>query len=64
MCKGRAFAQKEALIFAAAFISMWDMEPTGGGPWKMPRQKSATAVYATKDDVRVWVSRRKGLQEV
>lgn len=64
MCKGRAFALKEALVFTAAFISMWDMEPSGGGAWKMPRYKSATGVYTTSDNVRVWVSRRKGLPEV
>ncbi|KAI5249955.1 cytochrome P450 [Aureobasidium subglaciale] len=64
MCKGRAFAQKEALVFAAAFISMWDMEPAGGGPWKLPRYKPATGVYSTNDDIRVWISRRKGLPEV
>lgn len=63
MCKGRAFAQKEALVFTAAFISMWDMEPVGGGAWKLPRFKPATGVYTTNDDIRVSVSRRKGLPE-
>lgn len=59
MCKGRAFAQKEALIYTAAVISMWDMEPAGGhGMWKMPRHKKATGTYTTRDDVRVWIRRR------
>jgi hypothetical protein len=56
MCKGRAFAQKEALVFTAAFISMWDR--------KMPRYKPATGVYTTNDDVRVWISRREDLPRV
>jgi len=61
MCKGRAFAQKEALVFTAAFISMWDMKPAGDGAWNMPRYKPATGVYSTNDDVRVWISRREDL---
>ena len=64
MCKGRAFAQKEALFFTAAIISMWDMEAAGGGPWKMPRSKPATGVYTSKDDNKVWITRRTGLPEV
>ncbi|KAG9757635.1 cytochrome P450, partial [Aureobasidium melanogenum] len=64
MCKGRAFAQKETLVFIAAFISMWDMEPVGGGAWKMPSYKPATGVYSTNDDVRVWISRREDLPQV
>jgi len=64
MCKGRAFAQKEALVFTAAFISMWDMESVGGGARKMPRYKPATGVYTTNDDVRVWISRRKDLPQI
>ncbi|KAG9670074.1 cytochrome P450, partial [Aureobasidium melanogenum] len=64
MCKGRAFAQKETLVFIAAFISMWDMEPVGGGAWKMPSYKPATGVYSTNDNVRVWISRREDLPQV
>ena len=64
MCKGRAFAQKEALVFTAAFISMWDMKPVGGGAWKMPRYKPATGVYSTNDVDRVWISRREDLPQV
>jgi cytochrome P450 len=64
MCKGRAFAQKETLVFIAAFISVWDMEPVGGGAWKMPSYKPATGVYSTNDDVRVWISRREDLPQV
>lgn len=59
MCKGRAFALKESMAFTAAIVALWEMEPAGGGEWKLPRQKRATGVYATKDDVRVWLKRRK-----
>lgn len=58
MCKGRAFAQKELLTFAAAIISIWDIEPAGGGPWKMPKPKRATGTYTTSDKVKVWIKQR------
>ncbi|KAK3673650.1 hypothetical protein LTR78_006555 [Recurvomyces mirabilis] len=58
MCKGRAFAFKQAMLFPAAMIAMWDIEPAGGGDWKMPRHRKATGVYNSNDDTRVWVKRR------
>lgn len=60
MCKGRSFAFKECMAFAAAIIALWDIEPKGGsGVWKMPRHRKATGVYSTPDDTRVWIKRRK-----
>lgn len=46
-------------MFTAAIVAMWDIEPAGGGPWKMPRHKKATGVYSTIDDTRVCVKPRK-----
>ena len=59
MCKGRAFAFKEIMLFSAAIISMWEIDPVGGGEWKMPKQIKATAVYRTTDSTRVWIKQRK-----
>ncbi|KAK4501831.1 hypothetical protein PRZ48_007640 [Zasmidium cellare] len=59
MCKGRQFALKESMLFTAAIIAMWDIEPAGGGSWKMPKHRQATGVYATDDNTRVWIKRRK-----
>ncbi|KAK3117311.1 hypothetical protein LTR53_001428 [Teratosphaeriaceae sp. CCFEE 6253] len=59
MCKGRAVALKQSIMFTAAIVSMWDIEAAGGGPWKMPRHQKATGVYNTRDDTRVWVKRRQ-----
>ncbi|CAK3833341.1 Cholesterol 7-alpha-monooxygenase [Lecanosticta acicola] len=59
MCKGRAFAFKEAMIFSATLISIWDIEPRGRGAWKMPKHRKATGVFGTDDDTRVWLKRRK-----
>lgn len=58
MCKGRAFAQNESLIFTAAVINLWDIEAAGGGPWKMPRHKKASGTFTTNDNTRVWIKRR------
>jgi hypothetical protein len=59
MCKGRGFALKEALMYTASIITMWEIQPAGGGPWKMPKHRRATGVYGTGDDTRVWLTRRK-----
>jgi hypothetical protein len=59
MCKGRAFAFKEIMLFSAAIISMWEIDPVDGGEWKMPRHRKATAVYGTSDSTRVWIKQRK-----
>ncbi len=59
MCKGRSFAFRECMAFAASIIALWDIEPAGGGDWKMPTHRKATGVYGTNDDVRVWVKRRR-----
>lgn len=59
MCKGRAFAFKECMVFAAAILTLWDIEPAGGEPWKIPRYRTATGVFGAKDDVRVWIRRRQ-----
>ncbi|KAK4959248.1 hypothetical protein LTR10_004050 [Elasticomyces elasticus] len=62
MCKGRAFAFKQSMMYTAAIVAMWDIEPAGGGLWKMPRHKKATGVYNTSDDTRVWVKARPLLE--
>ena len=59
MCKGRAFAFKEIMLFSAAIISMWEIDPVDGGEWKMPRHRKATAVYNTDDSTRVWIKQRQ-----
>ena len=59
MCKGRQFAAKETMLFAAAIIAMWDIDAVGGGEWKFPSHKKATGVYSTSDSTRVWIRRRK-----
>ncbi|KAF2719864.1 putative P450 monooxygenase [Polychaeton citri CBS 116435] len=59
MCKGRAFALKEVLMFVAAIVAVWDIDPVGGGKWEMPQHRKATGVYGTDDNIKVWVRRRE-----
>jgi len=60
MCKGRAFAFKECMMFSAAIVALWDIVPAGGtSTWRLPKHKKATGVYTTRDDTRVWVKRRQ-----
>lgn len=58
MCKGRFFAYKECMLFVAAIIAMWEIEPANGGPWKIPKSRSATGVYGTDDSTRVHIRQR------
>ncbi|EAW08003.1 cytochrome P450 [Aspergillus clavatus NRRL 1] len=57
-CKGRAFAERKILLFSAAIISMWDIEPVEGSEFKIPRHRRSTGQFAPKNDIRVRMSTR------
>ncbi len=59
MCKGRAFAVKEILIFTAAIFTFYDIEPAGGGPWKLPSYGRAAGTKRPVGGMKVWIRRRK-----
>lgn len=58
MCKGRQFALKEILTFTAAILAIYDMEPAGGGPWKLPKQSNGAGTKRPASSTRVWVKSR------
>ncbi|UNI13308.1 hypothetical protein JDV02_000065 [Purpureocillium takamizusanense] len=58
ICKGRTFAEKEILLIAACFITLWDMEPPGGGPWQVPGSVPGTGVARPNRAVRAVLKRR------
>ncbi|KAJ0109701.1 hypothetical protein J7T55_014263 [Diaporthe amygdali] len=58
MCKGRQFAIKEILVFSAAILSIYDMEPVGGGPWKLPKQGNGVGTKRPTSSTRVWIKAR------
>ncbi len=59
ICKGRTFTEREALIFIATFIAIWDFSLIGNGLWIMPeRSYNSTGTVNPKTKVRVRISRR------
>ncbi|EXJ93496.1 hypothetical protein A1O1_01888 [Capronia coronata CBS 617.96] len=60
LCKGKTFAEREVVLFAAAILMHWDMEPVGnGGKWLHPGRQPGSGTVSPKNDVRVRVSRRE-----
>jgi cytochrome P450 len=60
-CKGRYFAEKEVLIFAAGLLAMWDVGAVGTGEGqdiRIPEMGTAGASRSPKEDVRVRLVRR------
>ncbi|KAF2814025.1 cytochrome P450, partial [Mytilinidion resinicola] len=58
-CKGRYFAEKEVLIFAASILVMWDLRPADGSDaLKIPDMGLAGASRSPVADVRVRLTRR------
>lgn len=63
MCKGRAFALREMLVYTAFIITMYEMQPAGGKEWKVPKTvKQASAKHPAKK-IKVWIKRRALPQE-
>ncbi|KAF2800342.1 cytochrome P450 [Melanomma pulvis-pyrius CBS 109.77] len=57
-CKGRYFAEKEVLIFAASLLVMWDVAPVVGEDIVMPQMGIGGASRSPKEDIRVRLTRR------
>ena len=61
MCKGKTFAEREVILFAAAIIMQWDIVPVGdGGKWVHPGRQIGAGAVNPKKDVRVCMIRREG----
>ncbi|KIW92489.1 uncharacterized protein Z519_06336 [Cladophialophora bantiana CBS 173.52] len=61
MCKGKTFAEREVVLFAAAFVMQWDIVPVSdGGKWVHPGRKVGAGAVNPKKDVRVRLIRREG----
>lgn len=59
MCKGKTFAEKEVILFAAAIIMQWEMVPVAnGGKWVHPGRKLSAGAYNPKSEVKVRLWRR------
>ena len=61
MCKGKTFAEREVVLFAAAIVMQWDISPVeNGGRWVHPGRKIGAGAVNPKKDVRVHMKRREG----
>jgi cytochrome P450 len=61
MCKGKTFAEREVVLFAAAILMQWDISPVSdGGKWVHPGRKAGAGVVVPVREVRVKMSRREG----
>ncbi|KAJ6441127.1 Actin cytoskeleton-regulatory complex protein end3 [Purpureocillium lavendulum] len=58
LCKGRAFALREIMLYSAIIVSFYDMEPPHGQGWELPKTYKLTATRHPKTPVKVWIKRR------
>ena len=58
-CPGRTFAEKQVLVFVAAIVSLWDMEPKTFGNWKIPKPGAGHVMDGPAKDCRVLLRSRK-----
>lgn len=66
LCPGRHFVALEIMALVACMVLRFDMEPVTGN-WAIPAQKQislATNVFSPAEDIKVRVTRRKGLEDV
>ncbi|KAJ4424674.1 hypothetical protein N0V82_000602 [Gnomoniopsis sp. IMI 355080] len=55
---GKDFAIREIVLFSSAIISMYDIQPIGGGPWKFPRRTTTVGAKRPLTPTRVWIRSR------
>ena len=58
ICPGRFYAATETIIFAAAILTCWDIEPLGSKGWQIPANQAVTGVSRPVKDVRVTMRSR------
>ncbi|RFU78993.1 cytochrome p450 [Trichoderma arundinaceum] len=59
MCKGRQFALREMLLYTAAIITFYDMQPPKGSSWSVPQTRQLVANKHPKKPFKVWIKRRE-----
>lgn len=59
MCKGRAFAVREMMMYSAVILSMYDIQPPEGQSWTVPKMETRSATRHPLQPLRVWMKRRE-----
>lgn len=49
---------KEVMLFTAAIISLYDIQPVGNGKWKLPKRDNAFGVKRPTTSTKVWIKSR------
>lgn len=59
MCKGRAFANREMMMFTSILISMYDIKAPEGKDFQIPKTEKKVATRYPCKPMRVWIKRRE-----
>ncbi|KAL0941576.1 uncharacterized protein CTRU02_204339 [Colletotrichum truncatum] len=61
MCRGRTYAEKQVMAIAAAFVTLYDVQPLGGngGVMEAPQGLPGTGTKVPKEGIRVSLRRRE-----
>lgn len=59
--QGKDLAVREIVLFTAAIIAMYDIQPAHGGPWKLPKQTTTAGTKHPSTSTRVWIKSRSTL---
>lgn len=59
MCKGRAFALRELMLYTAVILSFYEIEAPEGLGWMMPKTEKRAATRHPLKPLTVWVKRRE-----
>ncbi|PSR82994.1 cytochrome P450 [Coniella lustricola] len=56
--KEQPFIEREVLLFAAAIIAMYDIQPQAGAPWNLPKRETTAGAKHPLLPVNVWIRSR------
>ncbi|KAJ3473038.1 hypothetical protein NLG97_g10554 [Lecanicillium saksenae] len=59
MCKGRAFATREMLVYPAVLLSLYEFVAPEGKGWVMPKTEKRAATRHPRTPMTVWIRRKK-----
>ena len=57
-CPGKGLAERQVLVFVAAILSLWDIDPAGLKGWSIPQHAVFSVVAAPRRDFRVLIRAR------
>lgn len=59
MCKGRAYALRELLVYVASILSFYDIIPPEGESWGEPKTTKRVGTRHAAGPVKVWIKKRQ-----